>query len=248
MSDGSIAIDGQPVAAAASSIGAEDVPDLSPLAQDALRRLLRVWIQFERDLVTVPILRRLDLGTYTLADHRRLLLNMRQQVIEGSRWIARAASSMDRDHSALRSLVLRHAVDEHRDYSMLEQDYVAAGGDLATIQERHKNVGSEAFHGFMMHRASQPNPVDMLGAMWIIEGLGERMASGWSARMEELCEREGITRFMAYHGENDGDHMQKFYAMLDDVCTDEDVVRRIETTAKVVARLYRLQLEEVDDE
>ena len=106
MNDGSIAIEGQPLADAALSIGADDVPDLSPLAQDALRRLLRVWIQFERDLVTVPILRRLELGTYTLADHRRLLLNMRQQVIEGSRWIARAASSMDRDHSGLRSLVL----------------------------------------------------------------------------------------------------------------------------------------------
>ena len=53
---------------------------------------------------------------------------------------------------------------------------------------------------------------------------------------------------MAYHGENDGDHMQKFYAMLDEVCTDQDVVRRIETTAKVVARLYRLQLEELEDE
>ncbi len=66
--------------------------------------------------------------------------------------------------------------------------------------------------------------------------------------MEELCEREGITRFMTYHGANDDDHMQRFYIMLDEVCVDLDVVERIEMTAKVVARLYRLQLEELDDE
>jgi 3-oxoacyl-[acyl-carrier-protein] synthase-3 len=119
---------------------------------------------------------------------------------------------------------------------------------LETILNRGKNVGSEAFHAFMMQRASQPNPVDMLGAMWIIEGLGERMATGWATRMEELCEREGITRFMTYHGANDDDHMQRFYAMLDEVCTGSEVVERIEMTAKVVARLYRLQLEEMDDE
>ena len=84
--------------------------------------------------------------------------------------------------------------------------------------------------------------------MWIIEGLGERMATGWATRMEELCEREGITRFMTYHGANDDDHMQRFYAMLDEVCTGPEVVARIEMTAKVVARLYRLQLEELEDE
>ena len=47
---------------------------------------------------------------------------------------------------------------------------------------------------------------------------------------------------------NDDDHMQRFYIMLDEVCVDLDVVERIEMTAKVVARLYRLQLEELDDE
>ena len=103
--DGEIAIEGVPVQQAAEAIGADNVPELGDHAQDALRRLLRVWIGFERDLVTVPLLRRLDLGTYTLADHRRLLVNLRQQVVEGSRWIARAASSMDRDHSEMRSLI-----------------------------------------------------------------------------------------------------------------------------------------------
>ncbi len=143
--DGNIAIEGIPVQEAAASIGADNVPELGAHAQDALRRLLRVWIGFERDLVTVPLLRRLDLGTYTLADHRRLLVNLRQQVVEGSRWIARAASSMDRDHSEMRSLILRHAVDEHRDYTMLEQDYVNAGVSLRSSSTATRTSAAKLF-------------------------------------------------------------------------------------------------------
>jgi len=89
------------------------------LGQGTLRRLARAWFEFERRLAVVPIVRRLDLGTFTRDDYQRLLLNLRPQVVEGSRWISRCASSFDRDHADIRSVVLRHAHDEHRDYEIL---------------------------------------------------------------------------------------------------------------------------------
>ena len=89
-----------------------------------LRRLLREWFEFERLLGTVPIVRRLDLGTFTREDYQRLLLNLGLS-LEGSRWISRCASSFDRDHADIRSIILQHAHDEHRDYEVLEQDFVA---------------------------------------------------------------------------------------------------------------------------
>ena len=46
-------------------------------------------------------------------------------------------------------------------------------------------------------------------------------------------------------GHNDGDHMQRFYKTLDDVCVDDEITMSIVKTAQVVARLYRLQLEEL---
>ena len=67
---------------------------LNPHAQICLQHLLRVWLGFERDLAKVPLLRRIDLGTYTAEDHQLFLLNIRQQVIEGSRWITRTASKL----------------------------------------------------------------------------------------------------------------------------------------------------------
>ena len=56
---------------------------LSELGQSTLRQLTRAWFAFERRLALVPIVRRLDLGTFTLADYQQLLLHLRPQVVEG---------------------------------------------------------------------------------------------------------------------------------------------------------------------
>lgn len=52
---------------------------LNPVAQGTLRNLLRVWLDFEMRLGKVPVLRRLDLGTFTRNDYMRLLLNLRHE-------------------------------------------------------------------------------------------------------------------------------------------------------------------------
>ena len=57
---------------------------LNPFGQATLRGLMRTWMDFERQLAKVPILRRLDLGTFSLEDYQRLLLNLRAQVVEGA--------------------------------------------------------------------------------------------------------------------------------------------------------------------
>lgn len=223
-------------------------PDvLAPLAQETLRRLMRTWFDFERRLGRVPLIRRLDAGTFTRDDYRRLLLSLRQQVIEGSRWIARAASSFDRDHADVRSIVLRHAVDEHRDWEVLEADALRAGVDADEIRSRRRNPGSDALHAYLMFRADEPNPVHLLGAMWIIEGLGQKMAESWAERIERLADLPPeACSFLRYHGRNDDAHLDKLYGLLDRVCTSPAIADEIVRTAEVVARLYALQLEEVD--
>ena len=193
---------------------------LTPVGQRCLRQLMRSWFDFERRLASVPVLRRLDAGTFSLTDYRSLLLNLRPQVIEGSRWISRAASSFDSNHSDVRSIIIGHAQDEHRDYEILEADFVTAGGARAAIRNQHRNLGTEILHGYLMYRASEPNPIGMLGAMWIIEGLGEKMADNWAVRIEELTgSNASVTRFLRAHGDKDQAHMNKFYGLLDRVCT-----------------------------
>lgn len=211
-----------------------------------LLELARVWTGFERQVRATPPVRRIESGTATVADYRRLLLNLRQQVVDGGRWISRAASNFSVDLFELRSAAIKHAADEHRDYQLLERDYCAVGGDLADIRSGRPNVGSRALSGYMFHQASQPDPVDLLGAMFVIEGLGTALALGWARMLQEhLGLTDGQVGFLLYHGEADDEHFAELAHLLRTAVKDRATGERIVRTAEVVARLYALQLEEV---
>jgi 3-oxoacyl-[acyl-carrier-protein] synthase-3 len=231
---------------------------LSPLGQpqpgddDVVRwtvlELSEVWADFERRLGRVPLVRRIEDGTATLDDYRRLLVNLRQQVVEGGRWIARAASNFGVELFDLRSAAIRHAAEEHRDFRLLERDFCAVGGSLAEIQGTAKNVGSEALSAFLFHQASQPDPVDLLGAMFVIEGLGAAKVRDWSVRLREVLGlREDQLTFLRYHGEADDEHFDVLRQVLRSGVVDRAGAERIVRTATVVARLYAMQLEAVDE-
>lgn len=218
------------------------------LVEATHRGLARVWIDFESALVQVPVIARMLAGKMRLEDYQRLLVNLRQQVIEGSRWISRASSNLSPAHEELRSLFVKHSAAEHKDFRLLEQNYVATGGDLATIQSSQKNIGSEALSAFMYHAASRPDPIGLLGAMFIIEGLGERLALPWSEAIEaQLKVGKDALTFLRYHGANDETHMDMFDDAIKMTVASEADVATIVKHAKVVARLYRLQLEELDN-
>ena len=214
--------------------------------QSVLRRLAVVWTEFEGRLEATPLIRRLNRGRLSREDYRAFLLNLRQQVVDGACWISRAASGIDEAHFELRSTLMGHATTEHRDYRLLEADYVAAGGRLEDIRGARKNVGSEALSAWMFHEAGKPNPFGLLGAMWIIEGLGSIKALDWGrSAQKQLDLPDEAVRFLTYHGQNDAEHMEEFAAMLRMVVGDAAVEDRIVRCAEVTGRLYALQIEEI---
>jgi Iron-containing redox enzyme len=213
---------------------------------DVLRRLAVVFSDFEGRLEQTPLIRKLSRGRFEIEDYRAFLIGLRQQVKDGALWMSRAASNIDEDHLELRSKLMRHAVTEHRDFRLLEADCVAAGGALEAIQAAPKNIGSEALSAWMFHEASKPNPFGLLGAMWIIEGLGSIKAAEWGKLAQERLDLpDTAVRFLLYHGENDTTHIAEFEEMLAMVLPDEAVAARIVRVAEVTARLYALQIEEI---
>lgn len=213
-----------------------------------LDRLNEVWTDFEAALADVPVLRSLEAGDVTLEDYHRLLHNLRQQVVDGSLWIARAASNFDMNHFDLRSAAISHALEEHRDHLLLQRDYLAIGGSLETLQAGRKNVGSQALSGYMFSVASKPNPVACLGAMFIIEGLGAQKAGEWGRRFADVLGlADNQVHFMIYHAEADVEHTGTMDTFLASDRLDADAQDAIVSCAKVVARLYVMQLTELDE-
>lgn len=216
-------------------------------SEEVMRGLVKVWADFSTALDTVPLIDKLNRGKFRVDDYKLLLCNHRQQVVEGARWIARAASSVTEEYFDIRSRFMRHAVTEHRDFRMLEKNYVSLGGAEEEITTAEKNIGTEALHAFMFQRASQPNPFDLLGGMFIIEGLGQQKATVWGSQIrDQLKLEDDQVSFLLYHGANDDDHMKEFEETLESGILDiPGMGNSIIRTAKIVARLYRLQLEEL---
>lgn len=235
-------------AGVATAIESEPGPDAGLPNDWLLAELALVWAAFEQRLSRVPIVSRIENHAATMDDYRRLLLNLRQQVMEGARWITRAASNLTVEYTDLRAGFIHHAAEEQRDFRMLEDNFVACGGDLGQIQAGEKNVGSEALSAFMFQRADQVNPLDLLGAMYIIEGLGANKADHWVSLLRgQLDLTDEQVTFLHYHGGADEEHTQEMFDILRSDIISWEVARSIVKTAKVVARLYALQLEEVDD-
>lgn len=220
--------------------------DSSAVQSWLIRQLIHTWVDFEQKLAHVPILHKLYSGKFTLDDYKLLMENIRQQVIDGSQWIARAASYIAVEHIDLRSLFIAHARDEHRDFQILERNYVSIGGNLADIQGGEKNIGSEALSAYLFQRASRENPVDLMGAMWIIEGLGCRMARYWGEMIrDQLHLTDEQVSFLLYHSDSDEKHFERLEAGIQHPMLTMDIAERIVKTAKTTARLYLLQLEEL---
>ncbi|MCA2969471.1 MAG: iron-containing redox enzyme family protein [Acidobacteriaceae bacterium] len=244
-------VEGTPTTKVKLEIPRTEVPHLEPSkdphAQRLIRELTGVWFEFEKQLHGVPIIQKLYSPEFTLEDYRRLLFNLRQQVIDGSRWIARAASNITAEFFPLRSAFIAHTQEEHRDYEMIERNYQAAGGSLEEIRAGRKNIGSEALSSYVLHRANRENPFDLVGAMFIVEGLGQRVARQWGERIQtHLGLSPDQVSFLIYHSASDVKHFERLdLAIAHGILTDalvDDIVR----CAKITGRLYALQLEELD--
>jgi 3-oxoacyl-[acyl-carrier-protein] synthase III len=234
-----------PAELAASPLGPPEPADM-PSAARTVTGLAGVWAEFQRRLDRVPVIRRIEDGTVTLEDYRQLLLNLRQQVVDGGRWISLAAANFSASLFWLRSAAIQHAAAEHRDYQLLEHDYAALGGDPADMAATPANIGSAALSAFVFHRAGLPDPVDLLGAMFVIEGLGKSTAGLWADRLQHsLALRDDQVSFLRYHAHGDEEHFGVLSAALRSGAFDDATGTRIVKTARVVARLYALQLEEL---
>ncbi len=218
----------------------------SELSKWLIRQLTSIWIDFEQELLQIPMVKKIHDGNLSLEDYKLLLRDLRQQVIDGSQWISRAASNIDIELFDLRSAFITHTATEHRDFKLLEKNYVALGEPIEEIQNSPKNIGSVALTSFMFQQASKPNPIDLLGSMFIIEGIGKRLAGYWGELMKDQLQlTEDQVSFFTYHGVADENHFHRLEQALDDPRLNHEIAKRITKTAKITARLYAMQLKEL---
>jgi 3-oxoacyl-[acyl-carrier-protein] synthase-3 len=227
------------------SVSAGQSPELGKL----IGELAEVWHDFQSRLRRTPILRRVTTEQFTPEDYLSWMSAWIPQVRFGSHWMRTALEQLREPYLELRSLIEAHARDEQDDYMILWEDYKLAGGPAQSLETLQRNAGGEALNAFMFARAAQPNPVDLLGAIYIIEGTGQRVIPQLLPQLRaQLSLPERAFRFLRYHGTNDEAHLARWLRAVELVLAhDHDGRARagIVQTARAVAELYILQFKGV---
>jgi 3-oxoacyl-[acyl-carrier-protein] synthase-3 len=216
-----------------------------PLTRRLLTELAQVWHSYRSRAWRSPIVARITAGRVTDQDMLRWMEDWIPQVQQGSIWMRKGVAHLDDRFASLRDLVTVHAGEEQYDFRILFDDYRRAGGSVTSIDQLQRNAGGEALNAYLHARAEQPNPVGLLGAIYIIEGTGQRIVpSLLPAIRQQLGLPLEAVRFLHYHGENDVRHLARWLECaaialgVDGAAAVDDIV----STARNTAELYLMQL------
>lgn len=216
------------------------------LMRETLKELATVWQEYRSAAWRTPLIQRLVGRQFTAADYRRWMAHWIPQVREGSKWMFEAVENIGEPFLLLKALITEHGNDEKNDFMILYDDYRAAGGELP-LDALVRNPGGEALNAYMHAAAARPNPVGLLGGIYIIEGTGQRIIP---ALLPMIKAQTGLPpqafRFLQYHGDNDPHHLERWLAAVgialasseDAAATSAGIVR----TAREVASLYLLHM------
>lgn len=207
-----------------------------------LQSLMAVWHDYRSEVFRTYIASAVMQGELSMADYLAWMECWIPQVREGSLWMRRAVSSMSAEYKDLAKLVQLHAGEEQLDWQVLYHDYQNAGGTLKADHLK-RNPGGEALNAYMHAYAARPNPVGLLGGIYIIEGTGQRIIATLLPRIKEsLKVNSSILKFIEYHGENDQAHMARWLNAVKMVAQIEpQAMYEIVSVAETVAALYLQQ-------
>jgi 3-oxoacyl-[acyl-carrier-protein] synthase-3 len=214
--------------------------------QSLLSALAQVWHDYRSQVWRSPVIHKLVNNAFTQADYCNWTSQWVPQVREGSKWMREAVASLTDDYSDLAALIETHASDEQNDFMILFEDYRAAGGELG-LDDLQRNPGGNALNSYLHSLAATINPIGLLGAIYIIEGTGQRIIPALLPLLRKQLDLPASAfRFLEYHGANDEHHLARWLQAVELVLAkNPHAAQTIATTAKRVAQLYLMQFEHI---
>ena len=221
-------------------------PAAAPAAlRDLLTELASIWHDYRSQVWRTPLVRQIRDRRFTRPDYLNWMAQWIPQVREGSLWMREGAASLTGDYAHLAALIGVHAGEEQNDFQILFDDYRKAGGTVSDIAALRRNPGGEALNAYLHGLAATPNPIGLLGAIYIIEGTGQRIVPALLPLLKSALKLPpDVFRFLEYHGHNDEHHLSRWLVAVEMVMaldTRGDAPQKIIDTARHTAALYLMQ-------
>src|SRR5690606_24353241 len=140
-----------------------------------LTELGALWHEYRSDVWRTPLIRSIRERRCSQADYVNWMANWIPRVREGAKWLREGVASLSDQYAPLAALIETHASEEQDDFRILFNDYRRAGGTATDPGELRRNPGGEALNAYLHALAATPDPVGLLGAIYIIEGTGQRI-------------------------------------------------------------------------
>jgi 3-oxoacyl-[acyl-carrier-protein] synthase-3 len=225
-------------------------PAHAPVAlRDLLTELAAIWHDYRSQVWRTPLVRTIRERRFTQPDYLHWMEHWVPQVREGSLWMREGAASLTGDYAALAALIGVHAGEEQNDFQILFDDYRKAGGMVADIAALRRNPGGEALNAYLHGLAATRDPIGLLGAIYIIEGTGQRIVPALLPLLRAALQLPpDVFRFLEYHGHNDENHLACWLTAVEMVMafdTDGRAAQQILGTARHTAALYLMQFQHV---
>ncbi|MFJ1302093.1 iron-containing redox enzyme family protein [Pseudomonadota bacterium AL_CKDN230030165-1A_HGKHYDSX7] len=236
----------------------DDADDIAPPHDPAyapqglsqlLTELAAIWHDYRSRVWRTPVIQRLRRREFETADYLRWMECWVPQVREGSKWMREGAASLGPQYAPLAELIGMHAGEEQNDFMILFEDYRKAGGQAEHIDALRRNPGGEALNAYLHALAATSDPIGLLGAIYIIEGTGQRIVPALLPLLKASLDLPpDVFRFLEYHGHNDEHHLARWLAAVElalDCDEDGQAEQRIIDTARRTAALYLMQFQYV---
>ncbi|MBT2325094.1 iron-containing redox enzyme family protein [Variovorax paradoxus] len=241
-----------PVEAAADAIAPPHDPAAAPEGLgELLTELAAIWHDYRSRVWRTPLVRQIRERRFALADYLNWMENWIPQVREGSKWMREGAASLADRYQALAALIGVHAGEEQDDFMILFNDYRKAGGSVGEMDALRRNPGGEALNAYLHGLAATRNPIGLLGAIYVIEGTGQRIVPALLPLIKAgLKLPPEAFRFLEYHGHNDENHLNRWLAAVEMAMALDDegrAARQIVETARHTAALYLMQFQHVTE-
>ncbi|WP_398498967.1 iron-containing redox enzyme family protein [Variovorax sp.] len=249
-----------PRAAATAAAAADDELVIAPPHDPAaapeglgalLTELAAIWHDYRSRVWRTPLVRQIRERRFAVPDYLNWMEQWVPQVREGSLWMREGAASLSEPYQALSSLIGVHAGEEQNDFQILFSDYRKAGGTVECIEDLRRNPGGEALNAYLHALAATRDPIGLLGAIYIIEGTGQRIVPALLPLLKaSLRLPPDAFRFLEYHGHNDENHLNRWLLAVEMVMAVEGqarAARQIADTARHTAALYLMQFQHITE-